>query len=386
MTVKHIKYIILTMVAVSVILIPARAHAGFKGEWVPAFMLMTEQLTAGTIHNTQIVGTFFDAKHQLETQRLFQQKTARAHKDYHPSEQMCEIGTLVKDLAQIQQRYKVARNAAFNAPFARALGTGAVKTMDDQGSGSDELTRRQLFIDEFCNISDNTGQNNLLCADTNGDPDQQNADINFTQTIDHPLSLIFHMYNPEVSPEEENIFAMLDQIFINEPFPDVSRPKTILHKFYKPYQEMRSLVAMRSVGMSSMAQIIGEKSRGLATGNVILPPIGALLREMGMTDDQILNYVSIAPSYNAQMEILTKKIFQHPEFISNLYDKPANVKRIRTALSAIEVMQERDIHNAMQRREMLTSMILELQTRHKQQDLELNIQRIISENSKAPNE
>ena len=149
---------------------------------------------------------------------------------------------------------------------------------------------------------------------------------------------------------------------------------------------MRSLVAMRSVGMSSMAQIIGEKSRGLATGNVILPPIGALLREMGMTDDQILNYVSIAPSYNAQMEILTKKIFQHPEFISNLYDKPANVKRIRTALSAIEVMQERDIHNAMQRREMLTSMILELQTRHKQQDLELNIQRIISENSKAPNE
>jgi hypothetical protein len=258
--------------------------------------------------------------------------------------------------------------------------------MDDQGSGSDQQTRRQLFIDKFCNISDNTGQNNLLCANKNGLPEQQNADINYTQTIDTPLSLKFHMYNPDVTPDEENIYAFLDQIFLNEPFPDVSRPDTKLHKFKKTYQEMRSLISMRSVAMNSFAQIIGEKSRGLATGNQILPPMGALLREMGLSDGNIYDYIGVAPSYFAQMEILTKKIFQHPEFISNLYDKPANVKRIRTALSAIESMQERDIHNAMQRREMLTSMILELQTRHKQQDLELNIQRVISENANKPKE
>jgi hypothetical protein len=398
MIVKKIKYIALLIAFIMTcgLAIPSQSYATpdgnagpeptLKETWVPSFMLMAKQLSAGMIQNTQILGTFFDAKHQLETQRLFQQKVAEAHKDYHPSEQMCEIGTLTWDLAQIQQRHQVARNAIQNAMFARALGTGDVKTMDNQGSGSDQLTRRNLYIEKFCKTSDNTGQNNLLCAEEDGEPVQQNADINFTQTIDYPLSLKFHMYNPEVTEYEENIYAFLDQIFLNETFPDVSRPKTVLHQFYKPYQEMRSLIAMRSVAMNSFAQIIGEKSRGLATGNRALPPMGALLREMGLSDPLIYDYIGVAPSYHAQMEILTKKIFQHPEFISNLYDKPANVKRIRTALSAIEVMQERDIHNAMQRREMLTSMILELQTRHKQKDLELKIQNVISDNAKKPKE
>lgn len=379
---KQIKYY-LTLIFSCFILVPSTQAApsgggnALKDVWVASFMLMAEQSAAKMMWQVEVIGTFFDAKHQLETQRLFQQKVAEAHKDYHPSEQMCEIGTFVRDLADSQERIKITRNALQNASLARALGTGDVKTMDDQGSGSDELTRRQSYIDTFCNVRDNTLQNTLLCQ-TSKAADQVNADLNYTQTIDSPLTLNLNFLDPEVTPQEENIFAFLDQIFMNQSFPDISRPDTISYGFLRPYQEMRSLVAMRSVAQNSMAHIIGEKTIGATGEKSISPFIHSLLEEMGMNEDIRIGLIGANPSYYAQMEILTKKIYQHPEFIANLYDKPANVKRIRAALSAIKLMQDRDIHNAMQRREMLTSMILELQLRHKQQDLLIKVDSVNS--------
>ena len=260
--------------------------------------------------------------------------------------------------------------------------------MDDQGSGSDENTREKAYIDKFCNIKDNAAQNELLCV-TSKHVAQQNADINYTQTIDFPNTLNINLLDPEVTLEEENIFALLDQIFMNEAFPDVARGKTDLHNFEKPYLEMRSIVAMRSVAQNSFAHIIGEKTVGPEEAKVITPFMRSLLKDMGLNEESRNHYlgstiggkgeiVPVAPSYYAQMEILTKKTFQNPEFIANLYDKPANVKRIRAALTAIKLMQDRDIHNAMLRREMLTSMILELQVRHKQNTLGNKIEKIIA--------
>jgi hypothetical protein len=95
----------------------------------------------------------------------------------------------------------------------------------------------------------------------------------------------------------------------------------------------------------------------------------ALLQEMGAAPADIEELMGENPSYYAQMEILTKKIYQNPEFIINLYDKPANVKRIRAAGQAIKTMQDRDIHEALERRMMLISALKALQDRYKQQDL-----------------
>jgi hypothetical protein len=65
------------------------------------------------------------------------------------------------------------------------------------------------------------------------------------------------------------------------------------------------------------------------------------------------------------MEVLTKKMYQNPTFYTNLIDKPANIKRMRAAMRAIKLMQDRDIASAIQRREMLMSMMLELRLREK---------------------
>ncbi len=345
-----------------------------KQIWVAAFQLMTSQLTTTMIQQVEVIGTFFDAKHQLETQRIMQKRYARAHKDYHPSVQMCEIGTMARDLANTEIRTELTKTALSNGMLGRALGSGDVKTM--RGAESDYDTRVKSYIDLFCSKKDNAQQNDLICQ-KEGDPAQQNADINYTQTIDAPLTLDINFLgdgekeSEKGKKEKANLFAFLDYIFMHESFPFVPKSKTEYSPFVTPYQNMRSLVAMRSVAQNSFANIIAQKTAGPSTedGRNAAPFIKALMKELGIEKDEIEATIGKNPSYYAQMEVLTKKIYQHPEFISNLYDKPANVKRLRAAMTAIKLMQDRDIHDSMMRREMLISMILELQLREKQQGI-----------------
>jgi hypothetical protein len=337
-----------------------------KYTWVAAFQKMTAQLTTLMMQQVQIVGTFFDAKHQLETQRLIQEKTAQAHKDYQPSEQMCEIGTFVRNLTNTEKRADLTKTALTRAMLDRALATGDSKTSKD---GIDQATKKRALIDTFCNKVDNAKQNQKLCDGTYN-PEQINADINFTRSIDIPLTLDINLLDDEVTPAEENIFAFLDYIFMHERFPWMSKNKTVLFGFIGPYQDMRSIIAMRSVAQNSFAEIIAQKTAGPdGEGESVGPFMKALMRELGIEDEDIEATIGENPSYYAQMEMLTKTIYQHPEFISNLYDKPANVKRIRAALTAIKLMQDRDIHDALLRREMLMSMLLELRLREDQNNL-----------------
>ncbi len=372
------RFFITFILCLTILVMPSRAHAedetNTKINWVGGLQLMTTQLTSTMLQQMQAIGTFFDAKHQLETQRLFQEKTAQAHKDYHPSEQMCEIGTFVRNLAESEQRAKLSHSTMTQGMIQRALKTGGAKT---SGIGMDDDTRLRGYIEKFCSVKDNAQQNKRLCK-SSVPADKQNADINFTKTIDLPLTLDVNMTDSIVDNDEENIFAFLDYIFMHDSFPWIAKDKTTLAKFIEPYQDMRSLIAMRSVAQNSFAYIISEKTRSTDVSDASNAPyIKALMRELGVGDDEIKDMLGDNPSYYAQMEMLTKKIYQHPEFISNLYDKPANVKRIKAALTAIKTMQDRDIHQAMLRREMLMSMVLELNLRKKQTDVD---QRVLSAN------
>lgn len=348
-----------------------------KDIWVASFQLMTSQLTTTMMLQVEAIGTFFDAKHHLETQRLIQQKTAKAHKDYQPSEQMCEMGTFVRNLADSEQRSKLTQTAITRAALDRALAAGDVKTHQ---IGSDEVTRRENFIKTFCNKKDNAEQNKILC-NKETKAERKNADINYTQTVDMPLTLKINLVGdvPETEEEKiekENIFTFIDYIFMHDRFVWKSKNDTPLHSFVKPYMDMRSIIAMRSVAQNSFAYIISEKAQGpkekpgaaAKDKKSVAPFLRALMKEMGLKETEINETIGEYPSYYAQMEVLTKTIYQHPEFVANLYDKPANVKRLRAAMMAIKVMQDRDIHKALLRREMLTSLLLELQLRNEQQE------------------
>ena len=85
---------------------------------------MASQFDAVMVHQVYIIGKFFDAKHQLETQRIFQTMMSLAHKDYMPSEGICEIGTNVRSLATSQRRGDLVKLGYSKRVMDRQMRTG----------------------------------------------------------------------------------------------------------------------------------------------------------------------------------------------------------------------------------------------------------------------
>lgn len=338
-----------------------------KQIWVAAFQLMTEQMSANMMAQIQMVGQMFDAKEQLEAQRDIQRLTAAAHKDYHPSEQMCEIGTMVRDLADTQTRAKLTKMTVSNRLLARELSTGGVLTWE--GAKSDFDSRMKSFRDNYCSYADNGNGLDYLCKGKEATPEWKNRDINYVATVETPLTLDINFLDTNKTKEEEAVLSLINYLFMHKPPVKIPPAYAKLQKFEAPYQELRSVIAMRGVARNTISNILAQKSVGPENEGKGTPYIMALLKQMGLNDDEIKKMVGENPSYFAQMEILTKTIYQDPTFVANLYDKPANVKRIRAAMQAIKLMQDRDIHEALMRREILLSMILETRLRQYQERL-----------------
>jgi len=336
--------------------------------WVNAFMRMAEQFTANMAMQVQAVGMLFDAKHQLETQRLFQERTAEAHKDYQVSEQMCTFGTFTRDLVATSRSAALSRNAFSTQLMQRELGSGHSKGLT---AASDSLSRIALFRKKFCAPGDNKNGLKLLCPQ---DPpaETQNLDIDYTRTVDQKLSLDINLIDPEVTLDEEAVFALMDNLFVHDPMPRPDATKMDQRRYQYYYHNLRSLMAMRGIARNSIANIIAlktatpNKEQDNATAG---PFMRSLLKDLGLSDDEVRKMIGENPSYDTVMKFLTKLMYQNPTFYTNLYDKPANVERIRAAMEAIKVMQDRDILAALQRREMLLSLMLEIRLRKQADDV-----------------
>ena len=94
----------------------------FLPRLLPAMMMMTEQFSAVMEQQIMIIGALMDAKIQLDTQRLFWQMTAEAHKDYHPSVGMCTFGTTIRSLSNAERRGDVMMAVMSQRSKQRQLG------------------------------------------------------------------------------------------------------------------------------------------------------------------------------------------------------------------------------------------------------------------------
>ena len=333
----------------------------FREAKIPeAMMLMAKQLTAGGIQQIQIIGTFFDAKHQLETQRIFQTLVAKAHKDYHPSESMCEIGTTTRALATSERIANLNKVAFANRMMARQL--LSEDTVSGQGIKSDRESRLKQFRTVFCNPADNTGGLDLLCG-SGGVPAQYNMDVDYTNTIENKLTLDIDFYeNPkDTTPDEQNVFALSANLFGHEVLSYMS-DRILANPDFTPndrshfYIKQRAIAAKRSVAQNSFAAITAMRGQGSGEND---PFLKTIIKNLGVAEAEINAYIGESPSYFAQMEILTKKLYQDPKFYAELYDKPANVERKAAALQAIGIMQDRDIYNSLLRSETVLATLLE---------------------------
>lgn len=335
----------------------------FEQHILPAMMLFTEQISAMAMHQMVVIGSFLDAKQQLETQRLFQELTARAHKDYHPSEGMCVFGTNVRSLAASDRNIDLSAMGFSNRMRSRELLSGSgVTTM---GADSDFLSRVKQFREIYCNPRDNANGLALLCPSPQ-DLTRANKDINYSATFDTPLTLNVDLTENTggASADEADVFALAANLYAHIPAPPISSNNLkfndrINEQGVSQYMNIRALAAKRSVATNSFASIAAMKSQG---EQEVQPYLYALMREMGVgTDDpeEITKYLGERPSYFAQMEMLTKKLYQNPTFYTELYDKPANVERKNVSMQAIELMQKRDIYRSILRSEAILSVMLE---------------------------
>ncbi len=354
----------------------------FRGQVLPALMLFTEQMSAVAMQQTMAIGTFFDAKHQLETQRLLQELQVEAHKDYQPSEDFCWFGTNVRSLAASEQKGRANAYMLSRRQNARQLGElnmGGAKSGD-----IDKKNRWETFRELFCDPQDSdwvsTQPTNSglveLCKTTASEADYTNADIDYTRFIENTRTLNLDGLGTGfnltaglgVTREERSLFALQNNLYGHEiikRMTDTNRFRSDPNNQYqKWYLALRSVVAKRSVAENSFNAIVGLKSEGApvynsAVGAQTYNFLGAIMVELGVDDPlEVKKILGSRPSYYAQLELLAKKIYQNPDFYAGLYDKPANVKRKAVALKAIELMVDRAIYESQTRQEMLSSVLL----------------------------
>ena len=382
---------------------------------LPALMLMADQLTAIAVKQTEVVGGFLDAKHQMETQQVLQEITARAHKDYQPSAGMCEIGSSMKSLAASERQGEVNTVVLSQRSMDRALGNA--NTSAAAGSLEDTTSRLKQFREVYCNPFDNNNGMDYMCEhdqDANlsnstvgnaapsgiGGVDNLrfNKDVDFARTLAFPwtLDVNFTDGSGEETADEQDVFALAANLYSRQVMPrpkggDLQNEGTTLSPLQQAYMDARSVLAKRSVAENSYNALVGMKSAGTAGSRDFLE---ALLLELGVEDtstdvkvhmgdssgspptypsqdiSQLDALLGENPSYYAQMEVLTKKIYQNPDFYTNLYDKPANVERKGVALQAIGLMQKFDTLKSNLRTEATQSVLLELAIIEVQQEIE----------------
>ena len=410
---------------------------------------MTTQLSGVMVQQTMIIGGFIDASVQLKTQRKIQELQARAHKDYHPSDQMCRFGTFMRSVARSESKSDLDKFALNRFLMDKYL--GIEHSSAAVGPSADVMARIERYSDLHCDPRDNGGATAAICEnkpDTQEARDQINKDIDYTGALAGKLTLdidfadgFLTSVDNNVTNDEENMMAMARNLYFPAAFeaPDEAE---IENSTLLPHMDSRSYAAKMNVAHSSFVNIVGMKasapvgnpttttqtsptpapfgtnipvqssnypnSQPSITSPFPLPVSGsantrvapstgtprsqnanpppatpgswrvltedsgwaymkALLMDMGVVDenasgdvhDEIDRILGERPSYYAQMEVLTKKIYQTPDFYTNLYDKPANVERIGASIDAITLMNQRDRYESLLRQEMLTSLLVE---------------------------
>ncbi len=344
---------------------------------------MTVQLTSSAMQQVKIIGTFFDAKHQLETQRIFQKLTAKAHKDYHPSKGICVTGTATRSLGASGRHTDLAA-----ANFAKRITDRQLLTKglaSQSGKASDDNSRLVDFIKKYCNEKDNGHNLDFLCLKSEKNTALFNKDIDYTNTVDSPLTLDIDFTDDgtPLTEDESALFALTSNLISNNVFPNMTQAKIMTpvgkeksEAISKVYLDARSTIAKRSVAANSIASIAALKAQGNEEAQ---PFLYAIMEEMsgdGMDADTIEKTLGKKPSYHAQMEVLTKTLYQSPVFYADLYDKPANVLRKNVALQAATLMQKRDLYRSYLRSEMSLAVMLETLLTKEQTTIKNEVKRL----------
>tara|TARA_R110002124_G_scaffold149220_1_gene315198 strand:- start:366363 stop:367601 length:1239 start_codon:yes stop_codon:yes gene_type:complete len=351
---------------------------------LPQLRSYTSQMTTLIINYPLAIGAFFDAQSQQDSITRMQVLSAKTTRDHMPAVSMCEFATLSKSLVAT----KIAKD---NMVKAMSLQNLKRVTLDKSLAGSksvneDAQSRFEQFKAKYCfstpQASDHAGLLEGICTATAGTR-KNNIDINFTQLLGAPKTISATLYPANYGSNEsrsqfEDIVALSRNLYGDTPTEAITEnnvKKTTEGLSRLQLIKKRTLQAKRNVAQHSFANYVGLKAptdKADDSSLSITPHMQNLLLALGLdgsAGNEFSDYFAqtggptslsnTSPSYWAQMEVLTKTLYQNPRFFVNLYDNPANVKRQQAAMKAIDLMQERDIHETALRSETLLSLWLD---------------------------
>ena len=349
----------------------------FRDYILRGLMQMVEQLSTVAQAQVYSFGAIMDAKEQLETQRLLHEKMAEAHRDYRPDGGMCTIGTAAQSLAVSDRNGEATSNALTKRMIDRQL--GVMYSSGSEGAASDISARVEQMRRRFCDRHSNSGNTSNLCLAAANGP-HINKDIDYAGTVGLRRTVALNLNNNTAAApdtDDENILALASNLYGNRIFERSVTPSQSMvgdagqvSGQMAWYLDKRAITAKRSVAQNTFNEIVGMKAAGTAASANAGNYLYAIFQQLGVTTDaEARQMLGSNPSYYALLEAISQKIYQDPEFFTNLYDSPTNVLRKNVAMQAINLMLDRDTFKSEMRMETLLSIMLEAELVQYQKDL-----------------
>ncbi len=341
----------------------------FFEEFFPALKLMTEQLVVNGMNQMMATGALFDAKEQMDAQRLFSRRMADAHKDYQPSNDMCVIGTATMHLAGAEAGTRLTAHALAKRSIERQLGSEGTEA--DGGPEADSISRLEVVRQVYCNPNDNNRHTEYLCDD--GAPQgRRNNDIDYARMMGERMTLNIDLSNNARTNDEQDLFALSNYLYANHPFArsNLSVPAMKRIEGQEAWMDLRTIVAKHLMAENSFNNIMALKTASNQSSAPTAEYLSVVFERMGLSKEDAQKLVTgmndagdalNSPSYYSMLQILSQSIYQTPSFFVNLYDTPANVNRKNVAMQAINLMLDREKYKSELRTEALLSQMLEME-------------------------
>ncbi len=308
----------------------------YMGHVVPAMQDMTRELESNGQMFTVDLAKMMDADNFVEATQAKAEMRADIHMEFQPSDELCKIGTLTRDLAAAESKARYA-TLMLAESFTKRQGYEAGSVSAD-GPDADVKARHQQRQTTFCNPHFNNGRNQDVEGCTETDPKYRGADVNFTQTIWSPLTIpIETLTSGETTIEQEAVEAFINHLV---PVLPGQVPDGDSTAGKEREMDQQSLSAKFSVATSVLAHLAGMKASGTGNGAEFLRAVYAA---MGIPDGNT-EQLGENPSYYAIMEVLTSALPKDPSLYLNLGGSPENATRMMVAMQAIMLMLSRDMY------------------------------------------
>ena len=309
-------------------------------------------------------GGFTDAAGNMNAITALQEGQAESARNYLPSEQLCRFASLSEGLGYNDVKRSTNQIQLATIGLKRNLGSEGAAAED--GSAGDNRARRDVFIKEYCipnqGMTEMCGTSPTRIFGSVPRDQRYTRDVSYTRVIEDANTIDIDPVaeinptatNQDITTLAANLYGarQIANRFTRSQMGDADN--------YNAFLTTRAVAANRSVAENTYTTISAMKAKGSAQPQ---PFMKALLTELGVDANAAGGKLGPRPSYYAQMDFLTKKIYQDPVFYINLMEGKTNVSRQSAAMEGIEIMQDRDLYQSMRRSEMLMALLVELQSR-----------------------